>query len=91
MDEYIEEQKPKLALRKMNTLKERNVQKAEELSDKDMAVAMRFTRPFLEEIYDDAVKKAKFRRMLEEIRRVLREVLKTREVPGDLNQLTATV
>ena len=91
MDEYIEEQKPKLALRKMNTLKERNVQKAEELSDKDMAVAMRFTRPFLEEIYDDAVKKAKFRRTLEEIRRVLREVLKTREVPGDLNQLTATV
>ena len=56
---------PKPALMKKTTFRDRKVQKAEDLSAKDMAVAMRFTIPFLEEIYDEAIKKAKFRRALD--------------------------
>ena len=65
IDETIELQMPKPALMKKTTFRERKVQQVEELSEKDFAIAMRFTVPFLEEIYDDAIKKTKFRRVLE--------------------------
>jgi len=61
------------------------------VNDAELKVARIFVEPFLEEIYSDSVKKARLRRALEQIRHVLRNVLKTHEVPSDLNQLTGLV
>ena len=63
----------------------------QDVSSGDMKVARRFITTLLDDIYEDAIEKTAFRRTLEQIRRVLREILKTREVPDNLSKLTSMV
>ena len=47
--------------------------------------------PVLEDIYSDAIKRAKFWRALRNIKRVLKHILKTRIVSTDIQKLTKEV
>lgn len=42
----------------------------------------------LVDVYEDAIKRVKLRRALNRIKKALNYILKTQEVPSDLNQLT---
>lgn len=56
-----------------------------------MKVVARFVTPFLEDVYFEAIKRARFRRVLRRTKKVLHQILKSCEAPKDLKQLTQQV
>lgn len=75
----------------MATFSKRVQQDFSQVSEKDLRVAELFAVPFLEDIYYEAIKRVKLYRALKNIKKTLRHVLKTKEMPSDLNVLTRNV
>lgn len=75
----------------MKTHSERKQLDLEEVSEQEMKVAARFVTPFLEDVYFEAINRARFRRVLRRTKKVLQQILKSCEAPKDFKQLTRQV
>ena len=61
------------------------------ISERDFRVAERFTRPYLDDIYQESIKLVCLRRAMKKVKRALRQVLTSMEIPRTLPEFMQNV
>ena len=61
------------------------------ISERDFRVAERFTRPYLDDIYQESIKLVCLRRAMKKVKRALRQVLNSMEIPRTLPEFMQNV